>query len=59
MSGVVLLDSPTSGEGEEGIVSNDGVVLGITKGSGSAVDCAGSLVAVVASSFISSSPNRT
>ena len=58
MSGVTLLDSSTSGGGEEGIVGNEGVKLGITKGSGSAVDCADSLV-VVDSSFISSSPNRT
>lgn len=64
MSGVVRLDSPTSGGGEEAIVGNDGIMLGVTRGSGSALDCACSSTAVgaivrVGSSFASSSPNRT
>ena len=59
VDGVALLDSPTSGGGEEGIAGNDGVMLGITKGSRSGVDFAGSLVAAVGSSLTSSSPNST
>src|ERR1700761_2962142 len=44
VSGVVLMGSPTSGGGEEAIVGNDGILLGITKGSGSALDCTGSSI---------------